>query len=346
MNTRRGTRPTIRDVARMANVSKMTVSRVINQLPSVNTETRARVLEIIDKVGYTPDPSARRLASRRPFLIGLIYDNPNAPYVVKIQEGALDAVRRRGFELLVHPCKRDSSTFLPEIQTKIRQQRLDGVILLPPVSESPELTALLKKEQCPYVKVISAQLDAPENMVVYVDRLAVADIAKHLVDLGHRRIAMISGPSTYRSSIERLAGFKKALEDLGYPLQEQYHAKGSYNFQSGVECGTALLSLPEPPTAIFAGNDETAGGVYRAAYLKNVRIPDDLTVIGYDDSPLAQILCPSLTTMHQPIFDIGRLAAERVIAKIDDDVAAAAGTISFVPNLIVRGSSAPPRRKD
>jgi LacI family transcriptional regulator len=329
----------------MANVSKMTVSRVINQLPSVNTETRARVLEIIDKVGYTPDPSARRLASRRPFLIGLIYDNPNAPYVVKIQEGALEAVRRRGFELLVHPCKRDSETFLPEIQTKIRQQRLDGVILLPPVSESPELTALLKNEQCPYVKVISAELDAPENMVVYMDRRAVQDIAKHLVQLGHTRIAMISGPSTYRSSIERLTGFKQALEELGLPLQDRYHAKGSYNFESGVECGTALLSQPEPPTAIFAGNDETAGGVYRAAYLKNVRIPDELTVIGYDDSPLAQILCPSLTTMHQPIFDIGRLSAERVIAKIDGDTHGPAGAISFVPNLIVRGSSAPPPAK-
>jgi LacI family transcriptional regulator len=211
MNTRKGTRPTIRDIARMANVSKMTVSRVINQLPSVNTETRARVLEIIDKVGYTPDPSARRLASRRPFLIGLIYDNPNAPYVVKVQEGALSAVRRRGFELLVHPCERDNPSFLPEIQKKVRQQRLDGVILVPPVSESPELTALLKKEQVPYVKVICAPLDSPENVVLYMDRVAVADIAKHLVQLGHTRIGMIVGPQTYRSAAERLAGFSQAF---------------------------------------------------------------------------------------------------------------------------------------
>jgi len=327
----------------MANVSKMTVSRVINELPSVNTETRARVLEIIDKVGYTPDPSARRLASRRPFLIGLIYDNPNAPYVVKIQEGALDAVRRRGFELLVHPCKRDSESFLPEIQTKIRQQRLDGVILLPPVSESTELTALLKNEQCPYVKVISAELDVPENLVLYRDRLAVADIAKHLVVLGHKRIGMICGPANYRSASERLAGFTQALADLGVPLQDKYLRKGFYNFESGAECGTDLLSMPDPPTAIFAGNDETAGGVYRAAYLKNVRIPDDLTVIGYDDSPLAQILCPTLTTMHQPIFEIGRLAAERVISKVDG-VKNGEAAIALIPHLIVRGSSAAPKK--
>jgi LacI family transcriptional regulator len=324
-------------------VSKMTVSRVINQLPSVNDETRARVLAIIDKVGYTPDPSATRRASRRPFLIGLIYDTPNAPYVVKVQEGALAAVRRRGFELLVHPCQRDSPTFLPEIQKKIRQQRLDGVILLPPVSESPELTELLKQEQCPYVKVVSAMLDDPENVVMYMDRVAVADIAKHLIELGHRRIAMIAGPSTYRSASERLAGFTQALEDLGAPLQKEYVFQGGYNFDSGVACGTALLSLPEPPTAIFAGNDETAGGVYRAAYLKNVRIPDELTVVGYDDSPLASILCPSLTTMHQPIFEIGRRAAERVISKVDGAENLESGAIKLIPRLVVRGSSAPPK---
>jgi LacI family transcriptional regulator len=327
----------------MANVSKMTVSRVINQLPSVGDETRARVLAIIDKVGYTPDPSARRLASRRPFLIGLIYDNPNAPYVVQVQEGALAAVRRRGFELLVHPCLRDSPSFLPEIQNKIRQQRLDGVILLPPVSESVELTSLLQEEQCPYVKVISAPLDMPENVVLYMDRQAVAEIAKHLVDLGHRRIAMIVGPATYRSASERLAGFTQALADLGHPLQPQYVVQGGYNFDSGVACGTALLSLPVPPTAIFAGNDETAGGVYRAAYLRGARIPDDVTVIGYDDSPLASILCPSLTTMHQPIFEIGRRAAERVISKVDGTENVQPGAIKLIPHLIVRGSSGPPK---
>jgi LacI family transcriptional regulator len=327
----------------MANVSKMTVSRVINQLPSVGDETRARVLAIIDKVGYTPDPSARRLASRRPFLIGLIYDNPNAPYVVKVQEGALAAVRRRGFELLVHPCQRDSPSFLPEIQKKIRQQRLDGVILVPPVSESVELTSLLQKEQCPYVKVISALLDAPENVVLYMDRVAVADIAKHLIDLGHRRIAMIGGPPTYRSATERMAGFTQALDDLGHPLHKQYIVQGGYNFDSGVTCGMELLSLPKPPTAIFAGNDECAGGVYRACYLKGVKIPDDVTVIGYDDSPLASILCPSLTTMHQPIFEIGRRAAERVIGKVDGTENAQSGAIKLVPHLIVRGSSGAPK---
>jgi LacI family transcriptional regulator len=243
----------------------------------------------------------------------------------------------------VHPCQRDSPTFLPEIQKKIRQQRLDGVILLPPVSESPELTELLKKEQCPYVKVISAMLDDPENVVMYMDRVAVADIAKHLIELGHRRIAMIAGPPTYRSASERLAGFTQALEDLGVPLHKEYVFQGGYNFDSGVVCGTALLSLPEPPTAIFAGNDETAGGVYRAAYLKGVRIPDQLTVIGYDDSPLASILCPPLTTMHQPIFEIGRRAAERVISKVDGAETTESGAIKLIPRLVVRGSSAPPK---
>ena len=333
---------TINDIARLANVSKKTVSRVINESPAVREETRTRVAAVMQRVAYTPDPQARGLAFRRSFLVGLIYDNRNAPYVINIQEGALAALRRMGYELIVHPCDRTSEQFLPEIRDLVTRQRLDGVILLPPVSELSPLADLLRSLACPYVRVISAAMDDPENLVLSMDRQSAAEVAEHVAQLGHQRIAMIIGPKSYRSATERLAGFRDALEQRGLKLPPEYIAQGSYTFESGVSCAEMLLSRVPSPTAIFAGNDETAAGVYRTAYLRGLKIPDDLTVIGFDDSPLASRLCPSLTTMRQPIRDMGRVAAEKVIAMVGHTPGPPAAESTFHPHLVVRESSGRP----
>lgn len=334
---------TINDVARLANVSKKTVSRVINESPFVREETRTRIAEIIKSVGFIPDPQARGLAFRRSFLMGLIYDNPNAPYVINIQEGALVALRRMGYELVVHPCDRSSPEFLSDIKQLVSRQKLDGVILLPPVSENAALASLLRSLECPYVRVLSAALDDLENVVLSMDRESAAEVAEHLAKLGHTRIAMIVGPATYRSSHERLAGFSNALADRGLTLSPQYIAEGQYTFESGAACAELLLSRSPRPTAIFAGNDETAAGVYRTAYLRGLKIPDDLTVIGFDDSPLASRLCPSLTTMRQPIRDMGRLAAEKLMAKVARAEGPPAAASTVFPHLVVRESSGRPK---
>jgi LacI family transcriptional regulator len=334
---------TINDIARLANVSKKTVSRVINDSPFVREETRTRVTEIMKRVGYSPDPQARGLAFRRSFLIGLIYDNPNAPYVINIQEGALAALRRMGYELVVHPCDRTGPEFFSEIRQLIGRQKLDGVILLPPVSEIAALPELLKRLECPYVRVLSAALDDPENLVLSRDRESSAEVAEHLARLGHTRIAMISGPDSYRSSRERMAGFSQALAERGLKLEPQFIAEGAYTFESGAACAEHLLSLTPRPTAIFAGNDETAAGVYRTAYLRGLKIPDDLTVVGFDDSPLASRLCPSLTTMRQPIRDMGRVAAEKLIAKIANLQLPTPASSTVFPHLVVRESSGRPK---
>ena len=338
-------RPTINDVARLANVSKKTVSRVINESPFVREETRKRIAAIIKELGFSPDPQARGLAFRRSFLMGLIYDNPNAPYVINIQEGALTALRRNGYELVVHPCDRTSPEFLSDIKRLVTRQKLDGVILLPPVSENPELASLLKSLECPYIRVLSAALDDIENLVLSMDRASAAEVAEHLTKLGHTRIAMIVGPvATYRSAFERLEGFSAALAERGLTLEPQYLVEGQYTFESGAACAEMLLSRSPPPTAIFAGNDETAAGVYRTAYLRGLKIPNDLTVVGFDDSPLASRLCPSLTTMRQPIRDMGKLAAEKLMAKVARVPGPPASASTVFPHLIVRESSGPPKR--
>jgi LacI family transcriptional regulator len=339
----RGRRATINDIARLANVSKKTVSRVINQSPFVKEETRAKIDAVISKIGYAPDPQARGLAFRRSFLIGLIYDNPNAQYIVNMQDGALDALRGSGFELVVHPCDRKSEDFIPGVRRFVERQKLHGAILIPPLSEDQALTRALQEVDCSYVRIASVRLDESARMVVSSDREAAAEAGRYLESLGHRAIAMIAGPPQYRSAFERQTGFVSALQQRGVKVPPEMIVEGSYTFESGVMCGEKLLSRTPRPTAIFASNDEMAAGVYRAAYQLGLSIPGDLSVVGFDDSPLASRLWPTLTTIRLPIRDMGRLAASKLLPHRIREGGDAASHSVVSPHLIVRDSSRPPR---
>jgi LacI family transcriptional regulator len=338
-----GRRATINDIARLANVSKKTVSRVINQSPFVKEATRAKIDAVIQQIGYAPDPQARGLAFRRSFLIGLIYDNPNAQYIVNIQDGVLDALRGSGFELVVHPCDRLSEDFLPGIRRFIERQKLNGVILLPPISEDQTLAQQLREIDCQFVRVASVRLDTTSRAILCNDREATAEAANYLEALGHRRIGLIAGPPQYRSAHERTTGFLTALEARGVKIPPEMIVEGAYSFESGVACGEALLARRPRPTAIFACNDEMAAGVYKAAYRLRISIPEELSVIGFDDSPMATRLTPSLTTIRMPIRDMGRLAAAKLIpVKVADEVDSAMVTRVNL-HLTVRDSTQPPQ---
>ena len=194
---RPGRNATINDIARLASVSKKTVSRVINQSPLVQEETRARIQAVIDKFGYVPDPQARGLAFRKSFLIGLVYDNPNAQYIVNMMEGVLDAVRNTEYEVVVHPCDRKNPDYVAGVRRFAERQKLRGAILLPPVSENDELTRALDAADCAYVRITYAVLDEPSRIVISNDRLAVAEVANYLISLGHKRIGYIAGPTGF-----------------------------------------------------------------------------------------------------------------------------------------------------
>ena len=335
-----GSRPTINDIARLADVSKKTVSRVINDSPFVKDETRAKIDAIIRRLGYAPDPQARGLAFRRSFLVGLVYDNPNASYIVNILDGVLDGLKDSGFELVVHPCDRFSADFIPGVRRFVQRHRLRGVILLPPISENADLARALKELDCEHVRVASVLLDEASKMVVANDREGAAEVANYLEALGHRHIGFIAGPPQYRSSRERLEGFTGALEKRGLRLPPEMIEEGAYSFDSGVTCAEALLVRRPRPTVIFASNDEMAAGVYKAAYRMRIQIPESLSVIGFDDSSLASRLAPSLTTIRQPIRDMGRLAALKLLP---NESGAAGGLVSRVMlHLVVRDSSRPP----
>jgi LacI family transcriptional regulator len=335
-NDRSRKRPTINDIARMASVSKKTVSRVINKSPYVREETRVKVNAIIAKTGFAPDPQARGLALSRSFLLGLIYDNPNAQYIVNIQQGVLDCVRASGYELVVHPCDRNSPSFLDDVRSFVERQKLFGVVLIPPVSENEALAELLREIDCPYVRIASTPLDDLKRMIVSHDRAAAAEAGAHLAELGHTEIGFITGPSHYRSAHERREGFAEALAAHGVKLSAKLTVEGAYSFESGVKAAETLLSKKPRPTAIFASNDEMAAGVYKAAYAMGLRVPEDLSVVGYDDSPLATRVWPPLTTVRVPIRDMGRKAAEKLIGKESDDEDEAGG---IEARLVVRDSS-------
>ncbi len=334
-------RATINDIARMAGVSKKTVSRVINQSPFVKVETRDAINAIIKELGYRPDPTARGLALRRSFLVGLIYNQPNPQYVVQSQQGILSATRAAGLELVVHPCHRADPDLLDQVQNFVEQLKLFGVILTPSVSEDETVIDILREYECPYVRVASVQLDEPERMIVTHDSLGAAEAARHLTSLGHERVALISGPRTFRSAHERRQGFEAGLGEAGARLDPDYVAEGAYTYDSGVECARRLLALSPRPTAIFALNDEMAIGAYTAAREAGLSVPGDLSIVGFDDSPMAERLWPQLSSVRLPIRDMYRLAADKLIAVARGDKDAVAAIPAVRPSLVERASSGP-----
>jgi LacI family transcriptional regulator len=336
-----GKRATINDVAREAQVSKKTVSRVINQSPFVRQDTRDRVNAVIKALDFVPDPQARGLAFRRSFLVGLIYDQPSPTYVVNMQQGVLDALRGSGLELVVHPCNRDSDTLLEDIRSFVERQRLFGVIMPPSVSEDERVIALLRDLNCPYVRIASISLDEPGAMVVTNDWIGAAEAAAHLADLGHQRIALVRGLASFRSSTVRGKGFLDALAERGIPMDPAYDIQGGYTFESGVEAGHALLSLPQPPTAIFTLNDDMALGVMQAARDRGLELPRDLSVVGYDDLPMAARVWPNLTSVRLPIRDMGRMAAEKLLAPMRGVDPAKLEQPEVRPALVIRRSAIP-----
>ena len=329
---------TINDIARLAGVSKKTVSRVINRSPLLNRETRDKVEAIIRETGYVPNPQARALALGRNFLIGLIYDNPNAQMVLSMQRGILEALHGTEFELVIRPVDRGSNHVMDDIRGFVTRQRLFGVVVLPPMSENDALMRMLDEQGCRYVRMGSAMLDDPEHMVASNDREAVADAVRHLIAQGHRRIGLIAGPHGFRSARERREGFEMALAEAGISLPRSLVADGQYTFESGLSASESLFDLSPRPTAIFASNDEMAAGAYHAARERGVEVPRQLSIVGFDDSPIAAHIWPPMTTVGWPIREMAKAAALKLVAPDSSEALPS----SFPARLVTRNSVAEP----
>lgn len=335
-----GKAATITDIARLAGVSKKTVSRIINHSPLVRKGTREKVQALMREVGYAPDPLARGLAFRRSFLIGMVFDNPTAQYIVDMQYGALDALRDSGYELVVHPCDTRSPDCVDSVRRFVQQQKLHGVILVPRASEGQALAEMLTAINCNYARIVPADCDDQAGrLIVTHDRDGAAEVAGHLLALGHTEVALVTGPSSARSAAERTEGFLQAMAAGGIDIPASRIIEGDYSFESGVAAGETLLARRRP-TAIFCSNDEMAAGVYKVAARARMNIPRDLSVVGFDDSPLASLLWPSLTSVRRHTRESGRIAAAALIRAESDPLPVA----SVRPHLIVRDSTAEPLR--
>lgn len=334
-----GSKPTINDVARLANVSKKTVSRVINKSSALSDKTRTQVERIIAEIGYVPNPQARALALRRNFIIAVVHDNPNAQFLVNVQQGVLDALEGTDFGMMVQPLDRTSPSIAQDLRNFIERQRPYGVVLLPPISENEDLTDVCRDTGARYVRMASAALDRPEHMVLSNDREASRVAVSSLTDLGHRRISLIEGRSNSRSALERRKGYEDALAQAGIQWQPEWIEQGGYTFETGAAAADKLLSKPSRPTAIFASNDEMAIGALVSARRKGIEVPRGLSIIGFDDTPVARHVWPPLTTVRWPIADMARIAALKLMAEAGDPPIAE----SLLPSeLIERDFVAPP----
>jgi len=305
----------IEDVAQAAGVSMKTVSRVLNGEPGVREDTRQRVEEVARALNYRPDPSARRLAGRRSYLVGFVYDNPSANYLMELIAGVVQACQELHYGMLVQPVSFRRPDFVQAIEELVAFSQLDGLILTPPLTDSDALLERLRARGIAFSCV--SPKDCDNNIGVTLDeRHAVQEIVGLLIGNGHRRIGHIKGHPAHGASEWRLDGYRDALQAAGLPFDPALVVPGEFSFDSGVSAAQQLLDLADPPTAIFAANDDMATGVFSVVQERGLRIPQDISICGFDDMPVSRQIFPPLTTIHQPAREMGRVVTTELITSI------------------------------
>jgi LacI family transcriptional regulator len=330
----------IEDVARVAGVSMKTVSRVLNNEPNVKEHTRQRVQAAVAKLNYKPHPSARSLAGQKSYMIALLYDNPSANYLMEIMSGVLEACEASHYNMMLQPLLYRSSNFLQSVKAWISHSRFDGLVLTPPITDDPALIKWLNESQIPYSSV-SPKVKKDCIGVTLDERRAAREIVEHLVSLGHRRIAHIKGHPDHGASGWRLAGYREGLAKAGIPLDPKLVVDGEFSFDSGVTSARQILNLKRPPTAVFAANDDMAAGVISVAYERGLSIPRDISICGFDDTPMSRQISPSLTTIRQPSQDMGRVATFELLKAIRDPQAGEMVRMPFALKLRSSTGAAP-----
>jgi len=303
---------TIQEVADLAEVSAKTVSRVINNEPGVHVETRTRILKAIEQLDYQPNVNARGLAGDRSFLIGLFCDKPG-DYLSEFQAGAVQRCRESDFHLMVEPWDADSAEVGRQVNTLLRQLRLEGVILLPPLSDHPVILEKLAEKSIPTVQVAPRVKPTNSPWVGIDDYAAARSMTRHLLELGHRHIGFIVGRPGHGATDDRQRGFRDEMSAGGVEVREEWVRTGNFLFADGVVCAEKILNQANRPTAIFASNDDTAAAVVSVAHRMGLSLPDQLSVAGFDDSNIATMIWPDLTTIRQPVAALARTAANLLI---------------------------------
>ena len=338
---------TISDVARRAGVSAMTVSRVVNNSGYTSVETRARVEAAVEELGYVPNALARQLRSKRTKTIALVVSDISNPFFTTIARGAEDVAVGHGFSVMY--CNTDESE-VEEAQYLLMliERQADGVLLVPALSSGSSFR-LLQAHHMPVV-VMDRRVTARNVDSVRCDSEAGAHaLTRHLIELGHRRIAVLTGRRNVSTSADRVAGCRRAFEEAGLTLDEDLVHYGGFNFgrlnqADGHRMAQEVLAAGgEPPTAIFAANNFIAFGAMRAVQEAGLRVPEDMSVVAFDDLPEGWVSEPFLTCAAQPAYEIGHRAATLLLAHISGEREATGESVVLPFQLIIRRSSGPPR---
>jgi len=331
---------TIVDVAQEADVSYATVSRVINNGAHVRPEKRERVLRAMAKLGFTVNQQARSLRAGRSQVIGLLVHDLGTSYIGEIIRGIEAELSAASYDLMLyttHRRKTKEATYV----SAITRGMADGLLLVLPRNPEAYLESL-RQRRFPYVLVDHQGIDETGPAVGATNFQGAYDATQHLLSLGHRRIGFITGQMEMGCSRDRLAGYRAALLAAGIPPDPQWVREGDFFQPDGFAGAQALLALPQPPSAIFASNDFSAFGVMEAVRDAGKRLPDDMSIVGFDDIPQAAQVNPTLTTVRQPLEQMGRTAA-RMLLEIIGNEARPAARVELPTELIVRASTRPPK---
>jgi len=330
---------TITDVAEHAGVSMKTVSRVLNRAENVKKATRDRVEEAMQTLGYRPNSPARMLASNRTFLIGLIY-NASSSYITSVQNGVLDACRAQHYDLLIHPCRYNHPSLLDNIREFISSKRVDGLVLVPPVSDVAGIHELLIEHGIANVAISHQPNNETDWAVNTNDQEICKKMVRHLADLGHQRIAFVRSSPDHKAMAKRYQGFLDGMAEVNLNVDENLIVQGDNSFESGINCGLQLLTQEPRPSAIFCANDPMATGVMKVVHEQRLEIPGDISIAGFDDSPVAKQVWPPLTTVRQPLETMAKLAAETLISLVRNE-APQELCVVLDSELLIRDSTGP-----
>jgi len=332
-------RATIDDVARVAGTSTKTVSRVLNNEPNVRESMRERVRAAMAALKYRPLASARSLATNRSFMIGLLYDNLSPSYIMEVQAGVLEACEAQHYSMMVQPLVSAAADFVERVEDILSRHRPDGLILTPPITDHSKLLDSLRRHDIPFASIAPRH---PKGCigVMLDEREAAATMVEHLVTLGHRRIAHIMGDPKHGAGVWRLAGYRDGLRHAGLKETPGYMVQGRFSFESGVAAARQLLALKRRPSAIFAADDDMAVGTIWAAAEAGVSVPAELSICGFDDTMIAAQVWPPLTTVRQPVREMGRRATEELLRWVSGKGDATMVEVHY--EMRIRASTAPP----
>ena len=337
-------RPTIDDVAALAGVARTTVSRVLNNQPNVRAEVRTRVMAAVDKLGYRVNLQARNLAGRKGLRITMVHASdfdtePNSYFSSALELGATRAGAGMGVQLLNQVVNQNDPAAAAEIVARLSGDQCDGAILTPPFSDNLDLLRTLRGLGIAVVSLAGAPQSEDLAMVLGIDDYRAGhDIGSHLVAQGHRAFGFIKGLAGHASAEMRYDGFLAALADAGLGEGDVEWRRGNFTFRSGHDCAQELLAGKRRATALVCANDDMAAGALLAAHKLGLRIPQDVAITGFDDTPVSEIVWPPLTTIHQPLRRMGARAVEWLVEAVSAGEAEA-GREVVGHELMVRDSS-------